>query len=594
MRQGPLVAVSLTAACLGAVLAVALGQGTGWLDGGTKTTVVVQTAPDASPVSAAGAARAAARPLSGSSFDPARIYATRVPGVVTLYSFFDPSTDANAREAQGTGFVVSAGGVILTSAHVITDAAEVSSSSEQSPPAPDVAKEVYVEFHDGDRVPAEVVGYDLFDDVGVIRVDPKAHALAPVPLGDSSAVVVGEPVAAIGTPFGNEGSLTVGVVSATRPIDSLTSRYDVVDAIQTDAPITHGNSGGPLFDARGRVIGINAQIRTGQTQSGFEGVGFAVPVNSAKRSMQQLLANGRVVYAYLGVRTEDLTPAIAKRFGYGVDHGALIDVVQPGTAAERAGLRAGSRDVLLNGETVRGGGDVIVAIDGIPVQSSGDLVRIVSGRLVPGRRRRSRSFAAAGTRRSRCGWTSGRPEAGLGFGRNRESRPREGRVEMRFRQDGEGLTREFGVEDVSMDAAPTSGGPQAIQLTIPARAEYITLGRLALTGLARVRQLTEDELGDLKLAITEACTNSVRHAYGGDDGRVEIVYELHPDRLVVEVVDDGEGFVPGTAGATEADELSEGGLGIVIIRALTDELEIGPRADGRGSRLRFVKFLTAD
>ena len=381
MRQGPVIAFSLVAACLGAVLALAVGRGTGWLGEGTKTTFVVQKAPDAGPVPAA--VGAAAKPLSGKDFDPARIYETRVPGVVTLYSFFDPSTEANAREAQGTGFVVSNDGVIMTSAHVITDAAEVSTSSEQSPPAPDVAKEVYVEFHDGDRVLAEVVGYDLFDDVGVIRVDPKAHALAPVPLGDSAAVVVGEPVAAIGTPFGNEGSLTVGVVSATRPIDSLTSRYDVVDAIQTDAPITHGNSGGPLFDARGRVIGINAQIRTGQTQSGFEGVGFAVPINSAKRSMQQLLANGRVAYAYLGVRTEDLTPSIAKKFGYGVDHGALIDVVQPGTAAERSGLRAGTHDVLLNGETVRGGGDVIVAIDGIPVQDSGDLIRIVSG-LLPG------------------------------------------------------------------------------------------------------------------------------------------------------------------------------------------------------------------
>jgi 2-alkenal reductase len=385
MRPAPLAAVVLAATCLGAVLALGVGKGTGWLDAGTKTTVVLQPADGATAttVTAAGA-----RPLPGSAFDPAQVYAHRVAGVVTIYSFFDPSTSPSAREAQGSGFVVSHDGVILTNAHVITDAGEVASSSGEAPPTPDVAREVYVEFHDGDRVAAKVIGYDLFDDVGVIRVHGGDHELAPVPLGDSSKVVVGQPVAAIGTPFGNEGSLTVGVVSATRPIDSLTSRYDVVDAIQTDAPITHGNSGGPLFDARGRVIGINAQIRGGQAQSGFEGVGFAVPINSAKRSMQQLLVGGRVAYAYLGITTEDLTPAIAKRFGYPVEHGALVDVVQPGTVAERAGLQAGTRDVHLNGETVRAGGDVIVSIDGQRVGSSGDLIRIVSGRLVPGQRAR--------------------------------------------------------------------------------------------------------------------------------------------------------------------------------------------------------------
>ena len=133
-----------------------------------------------------------------------------------------------------------------------------------------------------------MVGWDLFDDVAVLKVDPDAHELDPVPLGDSSRVVVGEPVAALG-PFGNESSLSVGVVSATRrSINSLTSGYNVGDAIQTDAPITHGNSGGPLFDARGRVIGINAQIRSDSGQS--EGVGFAIPINAAKRSLGQLVA----------------------------------------------------------------------------------------------------------------------------------------------------------------------------------------------------------------------------------------------------------------------------------------------------------------
>jgi len=146
-----------------------------------------------------------------------------------------------------------------------------------------------------------------------------------------------------------------------------------------------------------------------------------------------------------------------------------------------------------------------------------------------------------------------------------------------------------------IDSAPTrDGAAQAIRLTIPAKPEYITLGRLALTGIARLRTepLSQEVLGDLKLALTEACTNSVRHAYGDGDGVVEIVYELHPDRLVVEVSDRGEGFEPPAAPATalDSDDLSEGGLGIAIIEALADELEIAERADG-GSRLRFTKRL---
>jgi serine/threonine-protein kinase RsbW len=144
-----------------------------------------------------------------------------------------------------------------------------------------------------------------------------------------------------------------------------------------------------------------------------------------------------------------------------------------------------------------------------------------------------------------------------------------------------------------MNGANTVDG-HAIHLTIPAKPEYITLGRLALTGLARVRSLDEDVLGDLKLAITEACTNSVRHAYQDGAGAVEIVYELHADRIVVEVLDRGEGFSPDQQSPVLADDLSEGGLGIAIIRALTDELEIGSAPGEGGSRLRFVKFLDAD
>jgi 2-alkenal reductase len=184
----------------------------------------------------------------------------------------------------------------------------------------------------------------------------------------------------MGSPFGNEDSIAVGVVSAIqRSISSLTSLYRVVDAIQTDAPITHGNSGGPLFDARGRVIGINAQIRTDSGTA--EGVGFAIPINAAQRSMQQLALNGRVVYAYLGVTTENLTPTLARHLGYETGRGAIVSTVRDGSPADRAGLRGGSGDETFNGQTITKGGDVIVAFDGQTVQSADDVVRQVGAQL---------------------------------------------------------------------------------------------------------------------------------------------------------------------------------------------------------------------
>ena len=317
-----------------------------------------------------------AKPLAGNVFDPASIYESRSGGVVTIYAQFDDRPAAE-HAAQGSGFVVSREGYILTSAHVVTTAGPDETGE------PEEADRVYVGFRDGDRVEAAVLGWDVFDDVAVLKVDPDGHALAPVPLGDSSRVVVGEPVAALGSPFGNESSLSVGVVSATgRSISSLTSGYNVGDAIQTDAPITHGNSGGPLFDARGRVIGINAQIRSDSGQS--EGVGFAIPINAAKRSFRQLVRNGRVAYAYVGVNAEDLTPTIAKRFGYPVQRGAVIATVVPESPGEDAGLRGGNERRLLNGFPVRLGGDVVVKIDDRDVRSADDLVRVVSERLAPG------------------------------------------------------------------------------------------------------------------------------------------------------------------------------------------------------------------
>ncbi|HET8606991.1 MAG TPA: trypsin-like peptidase domain-containing protein [Gaiellaceae bacterium] len=375
MRPASLALVALIAAVLGGGAALAIGRAGGWLAGTTTATYMITEQEPASPA----AVQRVAGPLVSGAFDPARIYATRSPGVVTVYAYAGAVSGAPATQSQGSGFVVSRGGVVLTSSHVITNAGEAPGSAPVRP-----AKAVYVEFADGDRLPARIVGWDVFDDVGVLRVDPSRHALAPLPLGDSSRVVIGEPVAAIGSPFGNTDSLSVGVVSATRAIASLTSQYELADAIQTDAPINHGNSGGPLFDARGRVIGINAQLRSGPDASGSAGVGFAVPIDAAKRSLHQLLTKGRVAYAYLGVGTEDLTPSLARHLGYSVLHGALVDRVEAGTAAAAAGFRAGRVTAQFAGEQVRVGGDVIVAIDGEPVRRAADVVRIVGEELEPG------------------------------------------------------------------------------------------------------------------------------------------------------------------------------------------------------------------
>src|SRR2546426_7849952 len=339
----------------------------------------MQPSPSKSPPAQALDTGASGKPLSGNGFDPAKIYRRRAAGVVTIISLFgNHATTGQGAAAQGSGFVVSSKGYILTNSHVITTAGEGLAGGKVA-----AASTVFVEFRDGDREPARVVGWDVYDDVGLLKVEPGPHPLSPVPLGDSSRVRVGEPVAAIGSPFGQINSLSVGVVSATeRSINSLTSSYDLVDAIQTDAPINHGNSGGPMFDARGFVIGINAQIRS--SSGNAEGVGFAVPINSAKRSMEQLIATGSVSYAFVGVTTETLTPSLAKHFGYSVDHGAVIASVQPGSPAADAGLRGGNRDESYLGIDFKDGGDVIVALAGHPVRSSEDVVRIVTDAVSPG------------------------------------------------------------------------------------------------------------------------------------------------------------------------------------------------------------------
>jgi 2-alkenal reductase len=377
MRAGPLAALTLVAAVLGGGAALGIGKGAGWFDDGTRT-VVVNARTSQAPAALPARATSNVGPIPGKGFDPQRIFAQRSPGVVTIFAYFGDPSSETTEISQGSGFVISTKGYVLTNSHVITNAGSGTRAA--------AADHLYVEFADGDREEAKIVGWDVYDDVGLIRIPSSQHKLIPVPLGESAAVAVGQPVAAIGSPLGNENSLTVGVVSAIhRSIDAITvQRYKVVDAIQTDAPITHGNSGGPLFDARGRVIGINAQIRSQSGSGNDSGVGFAIPIDAAKRSLQQLITKGKVTYAYVGIETDDMTPSLAHALSYKVDHGALVITVKAGSPAAKAGLKGGDREVdVLGLQNLVSGGDVIVEIDGMPVRRADDVVRIVSGSLKP-------------------------------------------------------------------------------------------------------------------------------------------------------------------------------------------------------------------
>ena len=315
---------------------------------------------------------------AGGSFNPARIYAKAAPGVVTIRSFFGGGTTllGGGSGAQGSGFVINSKGEIATNAHVVTDA----EAGGGTGPIQE-AKRVYVQFADQNQVPAKIVGFDPDADVALLQVNPDGLDLKPLALGTGERVQVGEPVAAIGSPFGEDNSLSVGVVSATdRTIASL-SKFKIEGAIQTDASINPGNSGGPLLDAAGRVIGIDQQINT--TSGGNEGVGFAVPIGLVSRSLDQLRTRGHASYAYLGVRTEQLYPQLAEKLGLPVQKGAMVTNVVSGGPADDAGFHSADRTVHFQGSAFKAGGDVIVAVDGHPIRTASDLPIQVS-RLRPG------------------------------------------------------------------------------------------------------------------------------------------------------------------------------------------------------------------
>jgi S1-C subfamily serine protease len=303
---------------------------------------------------------------SEGGFDAQRIYKDEAPGVVTVLAQF------GSEGGEGSGFVLNDDGEIVTNAHVVTTGEGGSIKR---------ATAVYVEFADGNRVAAKVLGHDPNADVALLRVEPKGLTLKPLPLGDSEKVSVGEPVAAIGSPFGQAQSLSVGIVSAVdRSVASLTD-FAIAGAIQTDAAINPGNSGGPLVGADGRVIGINQQIQS--RSGGGEGVGFAVPIDVVKRSVGQLREEGRARYAYLGISSVPLYPQLVDHCGLKVAKGVWVQQVTPGGPAAKAGLRGGNGQEVFQGQPFVRGGDVITKVGDVAITNSDDLARAIA-RFKPG------------------------------------------------------------------------------------------------------------------------------------------------------------------------------------------------------------------
>ncbi len=360
--------MSLRRGCAAALLAAALALA-GCASGGSTTTTVIESGGGKHVVVHASS------PTGG--FDPEAIYRAAAPSVVEVDSILGSGANPlSGGSATGAGFVVSSDGEIVTNAHVVTDAGQVNTAGPIHP-----AKHVYVQFADRNRVPAEIVGFDPNADVALLKVDPDGLHLVPLQLATDEDVQVGQPVAAIGSPFFEARSLSVGVVSATdREIDSLT-QFQISGAIQTDAAINPGNSGGPLLDANAHVIGIDQQIAS--TSGGGQGVGFAIPVDLVKRSLDQLRQKGHVDYAYLGVKTQPVYPQLADKLGLPVDSGALVSSVVPGGPADSAGIQGGDRRIVFQGQPYRIGGDVIVAVGDHKVVSPADVSEAIQA-LSPG------------------------------------------------------------------------------------------------------------------------------------------------------------------------------------------------------------------
>jgi S1-C subfamily serine protease len=349
-------------ALLGGVVVAAVGLiaiSAGWVKADTDTTIAAT--PLAEPAADHG---------SGKGETVNAIYRASAPGVAFVqaeqpqqdvpFSPFGPQ-ERGGGTATGSAFVIDDQGHLLTNAHVVDGADKVEVTLSE----------------DSDPLPAEVVGRDASTDVAVLKVDAPADQFHPLPIGDSDQVQVGDAAVAIGNPFGLERTATAGIVSAVHRQISAPNGFTISDAIQTDAPINPGNSGGPLFDAAGRVIGINSQIES-PNGGGNIGIGFAVPINTAKDVAEQIIDGGDVEHAYLGITGGDVTPEIADVLNLSVDHGALVQEVVPDGPADAAGIEGGSADVSIDGQQIKAGGDVITAVDGNEVTGMDDVIAAVN------------------------------------------------------------------------------------------------------------------------------------------------------------------------------------------------------------------------
>ena len=298
-----------------------------------------------------------------------RIYKQSAPAVANVitrtleYDFFFNPVPV---EGAGSGFLIDTDGHILTNFHVVQGAQMI---------------EVSFGGSDQTRYKATMIGADARNDIALIRIDLKGKKISPLVLGDSKGILVGQRVLAIGNPFGFQSTLTTGVVSSLgRTVQTGENTY-IDEAIQTDASINRGNSGGPLLNSRGEVIGINSAIYSPTETSA--GIGFAIPINTARRVAEDLISNGRVRRASLGVEGTPLWPELANALKLPVQQGILVEEVIPGGAGAQAGIRGGNRSVLAGMRQVRVGGDVIIAIEGKTVSNQTDL-SVMMNRVQPG------------------------------------------------------------------------------------------------------------------------------------------------------------------------------------------------------------------
>ncbi len=352
------------AALLGGGAAIGIAAAAGQLGG--KSTTIREFQP---PVASAAASAPARTALSINE-----IYQRAAPGVVQVTStsvvtvpadpfFGNPFFPQQQQvKALGSGFVIDKAGHIVTNYHVVQG-----------------AKQISVSFSNGGTMKATIVGTDPSSDLAVLKIDTSSRALTPLPLGNSDAMRVGDPVVAIGNPFGLDRTVTAGIVSAIQRAITAPNGYTIDHVIQTDAAINHGNSGGPLLNGRGQVIGVNSQIETGDSgASGNVGVGFAIPSNTVKNVIAQLIRQGHVDRAFIGISATPITRDLARVFRLPVARGLLVQSVEPGSGAAKAGLKAGTTQVVLAGETYQLGGDIIVQADGSPVASLNRLRDVVA------------------------------------------------------------------------------------------------------------------------------------------------------------------------------------------------------------------------